>query len=311
MQIQDDPSLKWPSKLKSDPSRRTRDKYCRFHRDYGHITEDWRRDNHAPKQQPVGEIRVISGGYAGGGETATAQKTYARRAIAEVNEVGMFNSPSKTLRYADTTIMFSEADAKGIQQPHDDPLVVSMVVANYTITRILIDNGSSADIIFSHVFDQMMIGRERLRPMTSPLVGFSGDKVYPLGAVTLPVTAGTSLKQVTFMVDFIVVDCPSAYNVILGRTALNSIRAITSTYHLLMCFLTEHGVGELRGDQATARECYLTSLREKMSQETIIIEGLEVRGQKEVEKQKVRRAEPMEDLLEVSLDDEAKKKVSI
>ncbi|XP_059638773.1 uncharacterized protein LOC132281054 [Cornus florida] len=40
MQIQDDPSLKWPSKLKSDSSRRPRDKYCRFHRDHGHITED-------------------------------------------------------------------------------------------------------------------------------------------------------------------------------------------------------------------------------------------------------------------------------
>ncbi|XP_059629876.1 uncharacterized protein LOC132272805 [Cornus florida] len=40
MQIQDDPSLKWPSKLKSDPSRRPQDKYCRFHRDYGHVKED-------------------------------------------------------------------------------------------------------------------------------------------------------------------------------------------------------------------------------------------------------------------------------
>ncbi|XP_059638683.1 uncharacterized protein LOC132280953 [Cornus florida] len=174
MQIQDDPSLKCPSKLKSEPSRRPRDKYCRFHRDHGHITEDCidlkdqienlirrghlrrfiagddrrgtnlaqgRRDNHPPKQQPVGEIRVISGVYARGGETATTRKTYVRRARTEVNEVGMFNSPSKTLRYADTTIMFSEADAKGIQQPHDDPLVVSMVVANYTIRRILIVMG--------------------------------------------------------------------------------------------------------------------------------------------------------------------------
>ncbi|XP_059663899.1 uncharacterized protein LOC132309625 [Cornus florida] len=181
--------------VKSDPSRRPRDKYCRFHRDNGHITEDCidlkdqienlirrghqqrfmagddrqgtnpakrRRDNHPPKQQPVGEIRVISGGYTGGGEIATARKTYTRRARTEMNEVGMFNALSKTLRYADTTIMFSEADAKGNQQPHDDPLVVFIVIANYTIRRILIDNGSLADIIFSHVFDQMMIGRERL-----------------------------------------------------------------------------------------------------------------------------------------------------
>ncbi|XP_059638806.1 uncharacterized protein LOC132281085 [Cornus florida] len=102
--------------------------------------------------------------------------------------------------------------------------------------------------------------------MNSPLM-VSGDKIYLLGVVTLPVTARTSPKQVTFMT--------SAYNVILGRTTLNFIRAITSTYHFLMRFPTEQGVSELRGDQATARECYLASLREKMSQETLIIEGLD------------------------------------
>ncbi|XP_059658625.1 uncharacterized protein LOC132304945 [Cornus florida] len=197
MQIQDDPSLKWLSKLKSDPSRRPRDKYCRFHRDHGHTTEDYidlknqiknltrrghlrrfmvgddrrgtnlaqgRWNNHLPEQQPVGEIRVISVGYAGRGEIAATRKTYARRARAKVNEVGMFNLPSETLRYGDTTIIFSEADAKGIQQPHDNPLVVSMVIANYTIRCILIDNGSSTNIIFSYVFNQMMMAEKGYNP---------------------------------------------------------------------------------------------------------------------------------------------------
>ncbi|XP_059658516.1 uncharacterized protein LOC132304821 [Cornus florida] len=109
----------------------------------------------------------------------------------------------------------------------------------------------------------MNIGKEKLRPTRSPLVGFTGDKFYPLGAVILPITAGTSPKQVMVMVDFLAVDCPSAYNVILGRTTLNSMRAITSTYHLLMRFPTEQGVSKLRGDLTTAKECYVASLREK------------------------------------------------
>ncbi|XP_059664113.1 uncharacterized protein LOC132309870 [Cornus florida] len=78
--------------------------------------------------------------------------------------------------------------------------------------------------------------------MKSPLVGFSGDKVYPLGAVTLLVTAGANPKQVTIMVGFVVVDCPSSYNIILGMTALNAIKVIISTYHLLIRFPTEYGL---------------------------------------------------------------------
>ncbi|XP_059623107.1 uncharacterized protein LOC132266270 [Cornus florida] len=160
--------------------------------------------------------------------------------FSEVNEVRVTSPPTKLPRVEEPVITFSEEDDKGIHQPHDDPLVVSMVIVNFTVRRILIDNGSSADILFIGVYDKLKIGRENLRPMKSPLVGFSGDKVYPLGAVTLPVTAGANPKQVTVMVDFLVVDCPSSYNIILGRTTFNAMKAITSTYHLLMRFPTEY-----------------------------------------------------------------------
>ena len=40
MQIKDDPALRWPGKLLTNPDRRAKDKYCRFHRDHGHNTED-------------------------------------------------------------------------------------------------------------------------------------------------------------------------------------------------------------------------------------------------------------------------------
>ena len=39
MQIKDDPSLMWPEKMKGDPNKRNRNKYCRFHRDHGHDTD--------------------------------------------------------------------------------------------------------------------------------------------------------------------------------------------------------------------------------------------------------------------------------
>ena len=71
---------------------------------------------------------------------------------------------------------------------------------------------------------------------------------------------GTYPKTVSKTVDFLVVNCPSAYNTIIGRLTLNRLRVVTSTYHFLIKFPTEHGIGEVRGDQIAARECYLASL---------------------------------------------------
>jgi hypothetical protein len=124
----------------------------------------------------------------------------------------------------------------------------------------MVDNGSSADILYLPAYQQMRLDKDKLRPMDAPLVGFTGDKVCPVGIVTLPITVGTHPKTVSKTVDFLVVNCPSAYNAIIGRPTLNRLRAVTSTYHLLLKFPTEHGIGEVRGDQVAARECYLASL---------------------------------------------------
>ena len=87
-------------------------------------------------------------------------------------------------------ICFSEEDARRLHHPHDDALVVSIRVGDYNTYRVLVDNGSSADILYYPVFQQMRIDRERLVPTNAPLVGFRGTKVYPLGVVTLPITIG-------------------------------------------------------------------------------------------------------------------------
>jgi hypothetical protein len=108
--------------------------------------------------------------------------------------------------------------------------------------------------------------------MDAPLVGFTGDKVCPVGIITLPITVDTYPKTISKTVDFLVVNCLSAYNAIIGRPTLNKLRAVTSIYHLLLKFPTEHGIGEIRGDQIAARECYLTSLRSEGQNQTMTIE---------------------------------------
>ena len=133
-------------------------------------------------------------------------------------------------------------------------------VEEFNIHRVLIDNGSSANIIYLLAFQQMKLDKKRIKPFTSPLVSFTRDRIIPRGIVTLTVIAGTYLAQVTKEIDFLTIDCPSTYNIILGRPALNRLRAAMSTYYLKVKFPIAHGVREIRGDQILARECYQAAL---------------------------------------------------
>lgn len=100
--------------------------------------------------------------------------------------------------------------------------------------------------------------------MQSLLVGFARERVQPTRVVTLSVKARTAPKQTTIMVDFLVVDRPSAYNAIVGRPTLNKLRAMTSTHHLKMKFPTDDGVKEVRGDQLVSRRCYNKTLKQPL-----------------------------------------------
>ena len=123
---------------------------------------------------------MISGGFAGGGESSSARKAHLHSIRSA--EIGEIQAVSKLPRL-NTTITFSDSDLEGCQHPHDDPLIVRAIMANTTVHRVLIDNGSSADIIFASAFDKMGIGREKLEPINTHLRGFSGEKVLPLGSI--------------------------------------------------------------------------------------------------------------------------------
>ena len=94
----------------------------------------------------------------------------------------------------------------------------------------------------------MGIEKEQLIPTNAPLVGFGGTKVFPLGVFTLSVIVGNYPQQITKDITLLVVNCSSAYNAILKRPTLNSWKAVTSTYHLMIKFPTDYRVGELHGN---------------------------------------------------------------
>ena len=83
-----------------------------------------------------------------------------------------------------------DEDVARIHHPHDDAIIITLLIADYTARRVLVDNGSSADILYYPTFQQMNLGRDQLRPVYSPLVGFGRMKVQHVGTITLPVVVG-------------------------------------------------------------------------------------------------------------------------
>ena len=74
-------------------------------------------------------------------------------------------------------ITLTDEDSERIHHPHDDAIVITLLIAGYTTRRVLVDNGSSADILYYPAFQQMNLGRDQLRPVNAPLVGFDRMKV--------------------------------------------------------------------------------------------------------------------------------------
>ncbi|KAL2461799.1 Uncharacterized protein Adt_45219 [Abeliophyllum distichum] len=113
----------------------------------------------------------------------------------------------------------------GVHYLHCDALVVRAVVAMNGLGRMLVDNGSSVNVIFLSTYEQMNIDIP-LEPSTEPLYGFTRDCVTPKRIVRLAVTMGEEpLATHTFM-DFLVVDRRSAYHGVLGRPVLKELWAV-------------------------------------------------------------------------------------
>ncbi|GAV62507.1 hypothetical protein CFOL_v3_06030, partial [Cephalotus follicularis] len=204
----------WPEKMRASAENRSVEKYCRYHHDHGHDTEECRQlKNQIEDLIRKGHLR---------GDDSNSRKAYGRQSLV-VQQV----PHSKRLRTGgdEEVISFSEADYEGVRLPHDDPVVVTLLVELFTMKRILIDSGSSADILYKHAFDQLRIPADKLKPVKTPLVGFAGETIHPLGSINLSVVAGTAPRQTQVEMTFLVVDTPSPYNAIVGRPGLNLLEA--------------------------------------------------------------------------------------
>ncbi|KAK0595554.1 hypothetical protein LWI29_007808 [Acer saccharum] len=265
-------------------ARRDTTKYCRFHKENGHETskcfqlrdhietlireghlkdivfkkadradeqKDSRQDGRARKLSPKkaedeGAINTIFGGPATG--KSNRERTQEIREAMEAPrdlDVNSIEPDPKRIKEGWDPIVFTEADSHGVDVRPNDALVISARIGHREVHRILIDNGSSADILSAEMYDQLRLDRKDLQPFPTPLRGFGGVEVRSLGTVKLPVKIGKAPCQKTVLLDFVVVDTENwPYNALLSRPFLNKAKAVTATYALMMKFPTEYGIGK-------------------------------------------------------------------
>ncbi|XP_024029455.1 uncharacterized protein LOC112093974 [Morus notabilis] len=195
------------------------------------------------------------------GHSRRSQKDYAHEARGIYQERFWSVSAVKVTRFGSADVAFNEDDASGVHFPHNDALVVEAVIGNHTVCRILVDNGSSIDLLYSDCLEKMGIPKEQLERTSRPLYGFIGDSVIPRGTIRLPITAGEKPRQATIMANFMVIKGGSQYNVVIRRPTLQVLRAITSIYNQKVKFPTRNGVGEIKSNQYEARVTYSDALR--------------------------------------------------
>ncbi|XP_074356053.1 uncharacterized protein LOC141695728 [Apium graveolens] len=150
------------------------------------------------------------------------------------------------------TLKFGSLNLEGLKFLQDNPLVITLIIGNCLVKKILVDNGASMNIMFHETFLRMGYTDSQLTPSDAPIYGFNGVECLVEGAIQLPVTIGKEPKEATQMLNFQVVKIASTYNIIMGRIRIHTFKVVPSTYHMVLKFPTKNGVRKEKRDQKMA-----------------------------------------------------------
>ena len=223
-----------------NPKKRNRNLYCQYHRDHGHTTEDcrslWDHLDQLAREGKLKQLLHHSSGLGGQTISRSERETPSRPPLRTINVI--FAAPGRTgscpsrvmsmarLPFEDTSreskkaklerppvMGFSDENKIRTIQPHDDTLVITFQIRGYDVKRVMVDQGSVAEIMYLDLYKGLSLRAEDLTPYSSPLVSFEGKVIITKGQIRLPVQTSSE----TVEVDFIVVDAYSPYTAIVTR----------------------------------------------------------------------------------------------
>nr|XP_004297909.2 PREDICTED: uncharacterized protein LOC101304378 [Fragaria vesca subsp. vesca] len=276
-----------PPTRKFPPSRLTKEdtgKFCGYHGEASHninscielkkAVERWIQEEklqqYVPWSRHVGAIEVYEtintihgGSRIDNRSNKTKKQCTGSRDGREVFAFGSSSNQQVTTGWKSVT--FLEEEKEGIR-PHEDPFLITLQLDHYITKKILVDTGASVNVLFRSAWKGLHRGSNKLIQDHEPLISFSGDVVQPLGSDSFGVSMEGREGIARATVEFIVVDCESSYNGILGRPALWKLKSFVAGHMLMMKVPTPTGVITIWGDQAVARSCYAIDNGRKRSE---------------------------------------------
>ncbi|XP_070022791.1 uncharacterized protein [Nicotiana sylvestris] len=262
--------VRWTKEMRSNPNRRNPDFWCEFHNDHSHKTADCRllqgevdhllkqgyltelfsekgkqaymKNSQEPPKPPFPKrtINIIRGGEEINGVTYTTTK--------KVSKVTVTHEKRDRHILEEESITFDAADVDGVLTPQNDALVISLLVHDTNVKRVLIDLGSSVNIILLRILNEMQ-AEDKLVPEAHTLSGFDNSSVVTKREVILATFAEGIVKDTKFQM----VEMDMAYNMILGRPWIHEMNVVPSTLHQVIKFHSQWGIRQIRGDQHTSR----------------------------------------------------------
>ncbi|RVW37698.1 Transposon Ty3-I Gag-Pol polyprotein [Vitis vinifera] len=197
-------SKTWPTSGGLDPSEQTHPeeiivKKCAFHKEHGHTTETCRCLHYLVERLiKAGHLKQYLRSDAGGRDASQNHNSRAPRAPAASKVV---------INYINGGPSDEEYDSKRKRQkllreasPHRDALIMSLEIGDFDVRRILVDLGSSADLVQASVISHMGHSLTGLENLGRILSGFNGSSTTSLGDIVLPVQAGSVTLNVQFSV---------------------------------------------------------------------------------------------------------------
>ncbi|XP_070035708.1 uncharacterized protein [Nicotiana tomentosiformis] len=266
--------VRWPKEMRSSPSKRNPNFWCEFNNDHDHKTTDCRllqgEVEHLLKQgyltdllsekgkqsymknrqeplkppSPKRRVNVISGGEEVNGVTYTATKKTSKVMITHGKRVCHVLD--------EDSITFDDANADGLLISHNDALVISLLVHDTNVKRVLIDPGSSVNILLLRVVNKMQAD-DKVVPKARSLSGSDNSSVIMKGKIMLTIFAEKVIKDTKFQV----IDTDMAYNMILGRLWIHNMDVVPSTLHQVIKFPLQWGIRQIREDQQASKSINL------------------------------------------------------
>ncbi|XP_058741003.1 uncharacterized protein LOC131613342 [Vicia villosa] len=146
---------------------------------------------------------------------------------------------------AGACLSFSEHELPSQGKEHNKALHISIQCGKAHLSRVLIDTGSSLNVMPKATLDKIDLEGLVIRPSRLVVKAFDGSQSPVFGEVDLPVVIGPH----TFCINFQVMEIEPAYTCLLGRPWIHAAGAVTSTLHQKVKFVDGNSIVTVSGEE--------------------------------------------------------------